>query len=464
RFRGDRSLARALLEESLARSGRAPAQIRYVHQSLAMLEFEALRFDAARTEINRALASGQPLSLVGALVLTGISRVRPADGDEAAVRAAISAVSSPGLGEQALAQHLLGRFLVDHAQAQEGRGLLRRAIEQADAGGLESRDTNARRARTYSYMTLISAEAKAGAFEAALALFGEELRMPVPASCVLAVSEDDERFVAIARDASGKLVSRFDASRTAPLPQELSGVVGAQVVEALRPCAKVVVLSRPPLHGRAGLLPPELAWSYRSRPEEPPAPRGEGSHLVVMDVTIKRPGLEPLRGWSPEFGAGERREILAAGEATPSRVLRAMEDATEIDLVTHGVVSSASDASHLVLAPEGDGDALSAGRIRQLKLRGEPLVILAACHGGRTAPLQHEPFSLPVAFIQAGARGVIAATVAIPSDREASAFFNAVRVRVRGGATPASALRDERQAWLGGGRGTVWLNSVVLFE
>jgi hypothetical protein len=380
------------------------------------------------------------------------------------VRATVSAHASAGPGEQALAQHLLGRFQVDHGQAQEGRALLRRAIEQADAGGLESRDVNARRARTYSYMTLITAEAKAGAFEAALGLFGEELRMRVPASCVLAVSEDDERFLAIARDAAGKLVTQFDTAREARLPSDLSGVVEAKVAEALRPCARVVVLARPPLHGRAGLLPPEVAWSYRSRPEEPPAPRGQASHLVVMDVAIRRPGLDPLRGWTPDFGEGERREILAAGEATPSRVLRAMEDATEIDLVTHGVISTASEASHLVLAPEGDGDALSSARIRQQKLRGEPLVILAACHGGRGAPLEHEPSSLPAAFIEAGARGVIAATVAIPSDREASAFFNAVRARMRGGAAPAAALRDERQAWLREGRGTGWLNSVIVFE
>jgi hypothetical protein len=314
-------------------------------------------------------------------------------------------------------------------------------------------------------MTLITAEAKAGAFEAALGLFGEELRTRVPGQCVLAVSEDDERFVAIARDASGKLLSQFDGARKARLSDDLSGVVDAKLAEALRPCAKVVVLSRPPLHGRAGVLPPDVAWSYRTRSEEPgAAPRGMASHLVVMDVAIRRPGLDPLRGWSPDFGEGERREILAGGEATPSRVLRAMEDATEIDLVTHGVVSAASEASHLVLAPEGTGDALSSARIRQGKLRGEPLVILAACHGGRVAPIEHEPSSLPAAFIEAGARGVIAATVVIPSDREASAFFNAVRARVRGGATSAVALRDERQSWLREGRGTAWLNSVILFE
>ncbi len=65
--------------------------------------------------------------------------------------------------------------------------------------------------------------------------------------------------------------------------------------------------------------------------------------------------------------------------------------------------------------------------------------------------------------MEAGARGVLAATVEIP-DLEAQAFFNAVRERMRSGAAPAVALRDERLRWLREGRGTKWLDGVLLFE
>jgi hypothetical protein len=74
-----------------------------------------------------------------------------------------------------------------------------------------------------------------------------------------------------------------------------------------------------------------------------------------------------------------------------------------------------------------------------------------------------DPLSLPAAFITAGARGVLAATVEIP-DLEAQDFFNAVRERMRSGATPAVALREERMRWLGEGKGATWVESVLLFE
>ena len=140
-----------------------------------------------------------------------------------------------------------------------------------------------------------------------------------------------------------------------------------------------------------------------------------------------------------------------------------MRDATEIDLVTHGIIDETSDASYLVLAEEGGRDELTATRIREQKLEGAPLVVLAACHAARPAPVLHALASLPAAFIQAGARGVLAATVPIP-DKEAGEFFNAVRARIRQGTPPAQALRDERMKWLSEQKGRNWLDAVLLFE
>jgi CHAT domain-containing protein len=187
-------------------------------------------------------------------------------------------------------------------------------------------------------------------------------------------------------------------------------------------------------------------------------------HLVVSDVELPPDSnLERLNAWTPAFGPDEQRVPLSGADATPSRVLAAMKDATEIDLVAHGIIDGYSNTSYLLLASGQEGPELSVPRVRTASLRGAPFVVLAACEAAHTAYTFDTPFSLPAAFIEAGARGVLAATVEIP-DLEAGAFFNAVRERIRAGAPPALALRDERMQWLRAGRGTTWLDSVLLFE
>jgi len=74
----------------------------------------------------------------------------------------------------------------------------------------------------------------------------------------------------------------------------------------------------------------------------------------------------------------------------------------------------------------------------------------------------HEPFSLPAAFLDAGARTVLAATVDIP-DAEAGPFFIAVQERIRSGQSAAVALRDVRMEWLRE-RPESWARSVLVFE
>jgi CHAT domain-containing protein len=156
--------------------------------------------------------------------------------------------------------------------------------------------------------------------------------------------------------------------------------------------------------------------------------------------------------------------MLQGLDATPSRVLEAMVHAREIDLATHGKISPGSDASYLLLARDVDGtDELHESRIRQTRLTGAPLVVLAACEAARGSTALHELASLPNAFLASGARAVIAATQKIP-DEDSSTFFGAVRERIRAGASPSVAVRDERQQWLREGKGTDWINGVLVFE
>lgn len=468
RLRNDFPLARALWREVLERNRGDKQQERNAFQNLANVELNALRFDRARVELDHALATGLPLTPLGAAVLADIARVVPAPGDERAIEQALGATGATSRPSQvAMATHVRGRFAIER-DPEKGRALLRQAIREAEARGLSERDASARRAQAYSYTSLLLDEGRAGAFDAAMALFAEELKLRPPERCVLAVTADSERSLLVARGADGRALGRYEGARPTPLPANLQGFVPEEMLAALRPCERVDVLARPPLHGRAGLLPPDRVWLYRTRPSPPPQPVGRAVHLVVADVSFPKsaPGLEalkPLNAWPPDLDPSEARVVLTGTEATPSRVLAQMASATEVDVVAHGIVREASDASYLVLAPEADGFELTATRIRGRRLAGAPLVILAACHAAHAAPVLYEPFSLPAAFIDAGARGVIAATTEIP-DVEAGRFFNAVRARIRAGASPATSVRDERVEWTREGKGRTWLESVLVFE
>ncbi|MFP2925545.1 CHAT domain-containing protein [Pyxidicoccus sp. 3LG] len=464
RVGNDGDLTRAYLGEYLER-GRGDAEVELrAHQSLANMELQELRVDEARRELDAALATGRPLLFAGAMALAEISRLKRAPGDEAQLLRALEA-ARPELteGQRVLATHIKGRFYIEQ-DAERGRALLWKAIEDANVPGLKE-DAYAKRARAYSYTSLLQDAGRRGAYKEALELFAQERGGALPGQCLLAVTADSERTLLVARGMAGELVGDFDESRRKPLEMRLDGVVPEMLLTALRACARVDVLARPPLHGRAGLLPSWMAWSYLTRTGSTPTQRVGGAvHLVVSDVELP-PGssFKRLNAWTPGFGPDEQRVPLSGAEATPSRVLAAMKDATEIDLVAHGIIDGTANTSYLLLAQEAEGHRLSVPQVRSASLKGAPFVVLAACHAAHTAYMLDSPFSLPASFIEAGARGVLAATVAIP-DLEAGAFFNAIRERLRKGEAPALALRDERMKWSGEKRGGAWLDSVLLFE
>ena len=320
--------------------------------------------------------------------------------------------------------------------------------------------------RAYTFTSLILDAGKAGDYAAALEWMGEEQGGALPTQCLVTVLEDSERSLLIVRGASGQLLGTYEGARRTRIPQNLSGLVSGEALAALKGCEKVEAFARPPLMDRPGLLPPDLAWSYRLRAGNPLAPRaGRSIHLVVKDVALspeRVQALGQLNAWSAAFGPTEEQRVLTGTEATATRVLAAMRDATDIDFVTHGV-NTPWGFSYLVLAREGSSDELTADHLQTQRLEGAPVVVLAACRAARTAYVLHEATGLPAALIHAGARAVFAATEEIP-DLEAAEFFNAVRERIRQGSTPAVALRDERQKWLSAGKGQPWLEGVLLYE
>ncbi|WP_267968046.1 CHAT domain-containing protein [Myxococcus stipitatus] len=465
RAHADLSLTRAYLEEALSRTPERCQDREPAYTNLALAHYLAFDFAGAREQLDRAARCDQPPSLARAFVMADLAHTEARRDDDAALlmRGLEAKRASPSLaaGEGPLLRHIEGRFVVEQDR-ERGQALLRQAI--AEAAPLVGADVNARKARVYSYTSLIMDAAKHGEHERALALFAEEQGLPVPERCTLGVTVDDERTALVARDAGGHLLGHYASDRRRTLTS-VEGLVPARFEDALRGCPRVDVLARPPVLGQAGLLSPDLAWTYRvsSRPV-PETPRPE-RRLVVADVSappsLRLPALRP---WRSADADGPDVATLRGAAATPTHVLEAMREATEVQIHAHGVIDpSVADGSLLVLSPEEDGTyALTATDLQGQRLAGRPVVVLAACHAAHSARYFHETFGLPLAFVDAGARAVLAATQEIP-DAEASEFFEPVLARIRAGVPAAIVLRDARQDWLRRPGGT-WVAQVLLFE
>jgi tetratricopeptide (TPR) repeat protein len=469
RIHGDLSLARAYMEDALLRLPEPcsdPKLAELAHTNLALAFYRIHDFASAREQIDRAARCGQSPSVPRVFILADLAHTPYRRDEDAALlaRGLETLRASPSLesGEEALLRHAEGRFVIEQDR-RRGQDLLHQAI--TEAAPLLGSDGNARKARAYSYTSLILDAAKHGEHERALNLFAEERALPAPERCTLGVTVDDERTAVVARDASGRLVGGYSTGRREPLTT-VEGLVPADLVETLRACPSVDVLARPPVQGHAALLPPDIAWTYRvgappSRPAMPPTRR-----LVVADVVSPvELGLPRLRTWSAPESEGVAFTTLKGSAATPSRVLEAMREATEVQIHAHGIIDpDVADGSLLVLSPEAEGGrfALTASDLQGQRLQGRPVVLLAACHAAHSKEYFHETFGLPVSFIEAGARAVLAATQEIP-DAEVSEFFEPVLARIREGAPAALVLRDARQEWLRG-RGGSWVRQVLLFE
>lgn len=469
RLRSDVPVARAYLEEAAERAQKDKPSQHHIHQALANLALQELDFARARQEIDLALATGKPLTLAGAMDLADITRHLPAAGDEPAILRAVEtyrAAASPG--QQALWQHVLGRFYLS-LQREPGRTYLQDTIRDVERRSPQEqeRDQDLQRALAISYHELILDHGQRHDFPAALKLFAQEQGFPAPARCAVALTEETERSLLIVRGASGETWGRFEGDRHQRLPADMTGLIPDEALSMLRGCERVEVIARPPLYDRRNILPPDMAWSYRMRPKPLPPSDGPGKHLVVSEVQYRQEQDQkrPQLLWTPVSGQNQELLLLRGQDATPTRVLQAMVDATEIDLATHGDKEHSSNTSYLVLAPEPSGeDRLTVARLRTMaELKRAPFVVIAACEGGRTSPVYHEAVSLPAMLLRKGARGVLAVTVEI-YDTEVNTFMNSVREEMQRGRPPAVALRDVRQRWLAGGKGKGWIDHVLLFE
>lgn len=384
--------------------------------------------------------------------------------DVARLRAQIAHARSDVLpGELAMLDQTEGRLLLDRDRT-AGIALLERAIAEADA--LDPADIDGRKARAYAYSPLTLDAGRAGEWERIWTLLGRAARATAASRCGLGAAAEDGASVVVVRDASGSSQGVFDATHPGPAI-DAARLVPPHLQAALHPCPEVEVLARPPVQGLPQLLPDGVAWSYRldgdRRPTvaDPAPPRP--ARLVIANAEPPASlGMARLLPWRSSEAPDVR---LEGASATPSRALAEFTDATFIEVHSHGVAdATGADAAFLMLSPEPDGRyALTAAAIRQHPLRGRPIVILAACHAATSATYRHEAWSLPAAFVAAGARAVIASTDVIDDD-DAGAFFDDMRAHIEHGASPAIALRDARVAWLDSHPGATWVRSLMVFQ
>lgn len=290
----------------------------------------------------------------------------------------------------------------------------------------------------------------------ALAELAHLLGTAAPGRCAVGLVSSVARTGWAAADASGRLHTGVGQVRDGEpaLPPE--------VVERLRSCNDVAVLSTGRFQGRRSVLPDDLPWSYQLGAARVGTASVGPERLLVRDVLPPRDLQLPALALQRTLGPGQWT-VVAGGDATPARVLAALQSADIVSFEVHGLIDpSVPDGAVLVLSEDVDHSyALSATQLSALQLPRRPIVMLGACRAAAPSAFRAEPWSLPRSFVQAGARGVYASLSDLP-DQDVGEFFRKLTARLDSGASPAVALRDERLAWLRQGKS--WVRDVVLFD
>lgn len=475
---GGLSLARAYAEEFVARHklmeqrnhpNSACEVERWAREHIAMVQINQHRFSEASQQLAAAPSCPAPLAPTSLFFRAQLAQIKGTAEDLARVERDIAAArQAPALtaADRAILDYAEGRLFIDRDIAQAER-LLRRSIAavrperavdpSSQSGGAGATDANARRISGTSYALLAAVLGKRGDVAGALGVFAEQVGVAAPATCVLGLTANDTDVVAVGRGPHGAPITTHHPRSAAAI--DPASVVSSDIVRALAACSAVDVFAHPPLHGIGRILPPSIAWRFVSARTHPTGASSPGRVVVANVEPPSVLGLPRLARWS---GEGQDAVTLTGPAATPTRVLAAAAEAGDIVIHAHGLVDQAN-ASYVALSPDAAGHyALTATAVRASRLAGHPLVILAACSAARAAPVLHERWSLPDAFIAAGAKAVIAAAAPIP-DAEATAFFDAIREKVRSGIPIAVAVRDIRQRWISE-RAQDWVRDIIVFE
>ena len=438
--------ARGVLEDAVQRTppGAPCVNERIVRFTLAEVARIEGDLDGARAAIPPLADCDQPahLQAVATAVDLALQSRRPGD-REVAARWLDAVRAGYPLEAEVLAARL--RALDDPAGA---RAALAATLPRVRDGELGLAGT--------AYRTLARIDGGLGAWDAALAAAEAEHGLAA-APCRLVASVDDGVVTAAARGPSG---AAGGEQTTTPDLAAARYAVPAAVLAPLATCPAIEVIARPPLHGRSALLPAAVPWAFVSAARPDPGP--SAPRAVIVADTEPPPTDVRLPRLAPTDFPADATAITGAA-ATPSRVLAELSTATYAELHAHGIANLAEPGtSFLALSPERDGQwQLTAAAVAAARLAAHPVIVLGACRAASAAPRWDARWSLPDAFLAAGARAVIAADVDLP-DREAAALFARLRARLAAGEAPAAAVAAERAAAIAAGQ--TWAAHVMVFE
>ena len=310
-------------------------------------------------------------------------------------------------------------------------------------------DADTRQVRARGWAALALAELRRGDGPAALGALSSQLGLEASGRCAVGLVADGTRQGWITVDGSGAT-----SQRLAPVSPEMT-------VPPLAGCPSVAVLVSGWEHVERALSP-DVAWTVRIAQAKSGETTARGEQLLVRDVRPPADLQLPPLGLQSARTPGDWN-LLEGAEATPERVLRALRRASYAEFEVHGLIDAQlPDGAFLALSEDAERRyALSARELEGQTFTTRPIVMLGACRAAAGSTLRDEAWTLPRAFLSAGARGVFAARVELP-DAEVGTFFSGIRERLDRGEQPSAALRDEKLAWLS--RGRTWVRDVLLFD
>lgn len=450
RYRDRRALARATFEEAELRATGDCVVAQYARVGRARLALLDARLDEARALLPAPGKCNAPVDELALVASTELARASNRADDRKTAEAWIAAARTSDVPHTVMLAEVASARLVAAADPKTDDAL--RAWIAAHPLDPNPDDLPP---RSWASAGVIDAAGERGDWAGVADAATAELGRPAIDGCLVVASLDEDREVVSARDANGEWHGR--ARRIVPGKLDVAEVVPQAISAALAGCPRVSVIARPPLHGRSNLLPAAMPWAFVGGPPRAVSPRPPRT-VIVTDVVPPVTSLQLPRLTATTYPATVQR--IAGPVATPTRVLAEAASATYLEINAHGVADiQTADASFLALSPDASGQfMLTAADVRAAKFTSAPVVVLAACRGAQAAPYLYRRWSLPDAFITAGARAVIATDIDIP-DPQAAATFGALRERIERGEDPAVAVAALRAA-----APSTWISRIAVFE
>lgn len=200
-----------------------------------------------------------------------------------------------------------------------------------------------------------------------------------------------------------------------------------------------------------------------------PSSRRDSLFAVAQPAPRDLQRLSAAADEAEEAAREHRNGRFAKGAAiTPDAFLERAGESAWVYFTGHAKtdVEHASRSALMFESWSGPARELTAAEIGASRLPSAPFVVLAACSTGRGTLRRNEGIqSLSAAFLQAGARGVVA-TLWDVDDVRAAKLFRFFHRNLREGARPADALRSAQRSLLHGSDAkdrapSVWASAVV---